>query len=374
MFFFKHRHPLVTFVGVFVVLFCVIFSVLYVASHSSFLSTERSMTFIRGVTDVQLLKEKKIVPVFDTVLYDKKMLTLANRPPQVGTTTATTTAPTIEASSTKKYLWPVQTVYPNVGAILPFKRVIAFYGNLLSTKMGVLGEYPEAEMFAKLDEEMTKWRLADPETEVVPALHYIAVTAQASAGADGMYRARMSDKEIDKVITLAQKRNAVVFLDVQVGLSTIQKELPLLDTYLKMPQVHFGIDPEFSMKSGVKPGKAVGTYDASDINFVAEHLAKIVRENNLPPKILVVHRYTEKMMTNYQQIKPLPEVQIVIHMDGWGGAAHKKSTYQAYVEQEPVQFAGFKLFYKNDFWDGNKMMTPSEILKLTPKPIYIQYQ
>ena len=36
--------------------------------------------------------------------------------------------------------WPVKTVYPNAGAILPFKRIIAYYGNLYSKRMGVLGE------------------------------------------------------------------------------------------------------------------------------------------------------------------------------------------------------------------------------------------
>jgi hypothetical protein len=33
------------------------------------------------------------------------------------------------------------------------------------------------------------------------------------------------------------------------------------------------------------------------------------------------------------------------------------------------------LFYKNDIKKApNVMMTPSELMKLTPKPIYIQYQ
>jgi len=39
--------------------------------------------------------------------------------------------------------WPVKnTPYPLNGAILPFKRVVAFYGNLYSKKMGILGELP----------------------------------------------------------------------------------------------------------------------------------------------------------------------------------------------------------------------------------------
>jgi hypothetical protein len=87
--------------------------------------------------------------------------------------------------------WPVKTVYPNPGAILPFKRIVAYYGNLYSKRMGVLGEYPPDEMLRMLKGEVKKWQAADTTIPVIPALHYIAVTAQGSAGRDGKYRARM---------------------------------------------------------------------------------------------------------------------------------------------------------------------------------------
>lgn len=318
----------------------------------------------------------QLIPPLDTVAYDLKTKELANNPiAEIVIPKKDKDGKEILPPPPKPNLWPVKTIYPNSGAILPFNRIIAYYGNLYSTKMGVLGQYPEAEMFAKLDREVKKWELADPNTPVVPALHYIAVVAQASAGKDGKYRARMPDSEIDKVLALAAKINAIVFLDIQVGFSNLQTEVPILSKYFKMPNVHLGVDAEFSMKSGIRPGKIVGTLDASDINFTADYLAKIVKENNLTPKILVIHRYTQKMITNYKLIKPLPEVQIVMHMDGWGGAAKKMGTYREFIHKEPVQFTGFKLFYKNDILTpGTVLMTPNELLKLSPKPIYIQYQ
>lgn len=323
-------------------------------------------------------KEKLKYPPLDKVLYDQKILEIANNPkpkPVVPKKDAEGNDIPVEPAPVPKYLWPPKTVYPNDGAILPFKRIIAYYGNLYSTKMGVLGEYPEAEMLSRLRAEVKKWNDADPSTPVQPALHYIAVVAQGSAGKDGKYRARMPNSEIDKVLEMAEKIDAIVFLDIQVGFSTIQAELPLFEKYLKLPQVHLGIDPEFSMKGTIRPGKVVGTYDAADVNYAAEYLAKIVRENDLPPKVLVVHRYTQKMLTNSHLIKPLPEVQIVIHMDGWGGQAKKINTYQQFVYKEPVQFTGFKLFYKNDVLDkGTVLFEPSQLLKLNPRPLYIQYQ
>ena len=272
--------------------------------------------------------------------------------------------------------FPVKnTPYPLAGAIFPYKRVVAFYGNLYSKKMGILGELPPTEMLKKLDGEVKSWEKADPTTPVIPALHYIAVVAQGDGGKDGKFRYRMPFKQIDSVLAMAKTRNALVFIDVQVALSNIRAELPLFEKYLKMPNVHFAMDPEFSMKTGARPGSKIGTYDADDVNFASDYLAKLVKANNLPPKILVLHRFTKNMVTNYKNIKLHPEVQFVMDMDGWGEPELKKGTYRNHIFAEPVQFTGFKLFYKNDLKKApHHMMTPAEVLALKPKPIYIQYQ
>lgn len=296
-------------------------------------------------------------PPIDTAKYNQKLREIAN-----GDTTGR---------------WPVKNQpYPLPGAILPFKRIVAYYGNLYSKKMGALGEYAPKEMLRMLDTEVAKWEKADPKTPVQPALHYIAVVAAGDPGKDGKYRNRMPDKQIDSVFTIASMRkNMIVFLDIQVALSTIREELPRLEKYLKRPNVHLGIDPEFSMKGGILPGRKIGTYDASEINYVSDYLAKLVKDNNLPPKVFVVHRFTKKMVTNSQNIKLHPEVQIVMHMDGWGEPDLKYGTYRHFIRSEPVQFTGFKLFYKNDLKKApHRLLTPAELMKLWPQPVYIQYQ
>jgi len=272
--------------------------------------------------------------------------------------------------------WPVKDSLPTAGAILPFNRIIAYYGNLYSKNMGILGELPKDSMLSKLKTEVAKWQKADTMLKVIPALHYIAVTAQQSPGPGNTYRLRMPFNQIDKVISWANEINGLVFIDIQVGLSTIEKELPLFEKYLLLPNVHVGIDPEFSMKNGKRPGTAIGTYDAADINYVVNYLADLVEKNNLPPKILIVHRFTQAMVTNYKQIRLNPSVQIVMNMDGWGFAAKKVNTYRQFIYPQPVQFAGFKIFYKNDTKRVGqaKEMQPEQVLKLTPHPVYIQYQ
>ena len=272
--------------------------------------------------------------------------------------------------------WPVDgQPLPLPGAILPHKRIVAYYGNLYSKQMGILGELPPDEMLDRLDKEVTRWEQADSSRAVVPALHYIAVVAQGAPGRDGKYRTRMPFSQIDSVLRIAERRDALVFLDIQVGLSTIEQELTRLDTFLRLPHVHLGIDPEFSMKDGSPPGPRIGWFHADDINFVTDHLAALVRNHNLPPKVLVVHRFTQGMVRDYLRIRLHPEVQTVVHMDGWGAPALKKDTYRRYVYREPVQFTGFKLFYKNDVKNPpHKMLSPEEIVSLTPIPVYIQYQ
>ena len=228
--------------------------------------------------------EKKPTDItFDSVSYNKKMLALSN-----GDTTG---------------LWPVKSPYPLPGAIFPYNRIVAFYGNLYSKRMGILGEIPKDSMFKKLSEEVNKWKAADTATPVIPGLHYIAVTAQGSPGKDGKHRMRMPFHQIDTIMNWAKEINALVFLDIQVGASTVKDEVPLLEKYLLMPNVHLGIDPEFSMKNGEAPGKKIGTFNADDVNAAVDFLAELVKKNNLPPKILIVHRFTQGMVTGYEKIK-----------------------------------------------------------------------
>ena len=319
------------------------------------------------------VKERFIpLPAFDRADYDKRLLALAH---VAGSGRQTSNAPGSLTSTSTPGLWPVKAVYPEVGAILPFKRIVAYYGNFYSAQMGVLGEYPEEQVLSKLKDANAEWAAADPTTPTLPAIQYIAVVAQGTAGKEGKYILRMPDDQIDKALGMANQVHGILILDVQVGLSTVQHELPMLEKYLQMPNVHLAIDPEFSMKHGERPGTVIGTFDAADVNYAAQYLAGLVRQYRLPPKVLVVHRFTQNMLTNYAQIRPLPEVQIVMDMDGWGSQAKKKNTYLRVIESEPVQFTGIKLFYHADLKaPSTGMLTTSEVLGLTPAPIYIQYQ
>jgi hypothetical protein len=326
--------------------------------------------------------------ILDTVDYDNRILQLIGYVPPAPVVPATTSSTTVVAtpptlplysSTTNVTLpdkrWPPEAVYPNGGAILPFKRILAYYGNFYSRHMGILGEFEPDEVLRRLNETKVLWEAADPNTPVQLAIEYIAMVAQAEAGQDGMYRAMMPATEIEKAYELAKRAEAILILDMQIGLSPLSVELPKFKSYLEREEVHLALDPEFSMKTGDRPGTVIGTFSAADINYVIEYMSDIVRAKQLSPKVLIVHRFTQDMVTDAELIVPTPEVQVVMVMDGWGSKDLKRGTYSQVIVPEPVQFAGLKIFYKNDLKPPSTgIFTPTEALLLNPKPIFIQYQ
>ena len=281
----------------------------------------------------------------------------------------TAAAEPVRARGTTPSGWPAGPELRE-GSILPGKRIVAYYGNPLSKRMGILGELEPDSMMASLRQRAAEWQSADSARGVQPALHLIVTVAQGQPGRDRKYRLRMDASLIERVAGWAESNGWLLFLDVQVGHSSMEAELPRLTPWLARPYVHLGLDPEFAMKDGTVPGRRIGTIDAQEVNYAIDLLGGIVDSLGLPPKVLVVHRFTQRMLTGYDRIELDPRVQVVIDMDGFGDRPLKRSVYRDFIVKEPVQFTGFKLFYKND----KPMMTPEEVLTLSPNPLYIQYQ
>ncbi len=274
---------------------------------------------------------------------------------------------------------PEKKIRPHVaykaGALLPRRRIVAFYGSPGTDALGVLGEKPVDAMLARLDREVAAWQAADPGTIVQPALEPIVVQAAANPGPDSLYRSRLSDAGVRRVLDWAKQADAIVVMDVQLGRARVADELPRLEQFLRLPNVHLALDPEWAMGPNQRPGKVIGSMSASQINEAVRFLGRIVDRYDLPPKLLIVHRFTEHMVTNDDAIvTDDPRVQVVMVMDGWGAPHLKRSSYRSFVAPAPVPFTGFKLFYENDTKGGGRLMTPLEVLQLVPTPVFIQYQ
>ncbi len=256
------------------------------------------------------------------------------------------------------------------GALLPWKRIVTYYGNPLSQRMGILGELPKEQMMAALEREAAQWSAADPATPVQPGLELVATVASGTPGRSGLYRTRMPPELIARVIGWAREKKWITILDVQVGHASVKDEVARLTPFLAQPDVHLALDPEFELPPGVIPGRRIGGTDASEVNVAVKLLAAVAEKYDLPPKVLLVHRFTQGMLTRHELIKPDPRVQVVVVMDGYGPPALKRTAYRIAVRREPVEFAGLKLFYKND----RPRLTPREALSLQPGPSVIIYQ
>jgi hypothetical protein len=258
------------------------------------------------------------------------------------------------------------------GALLPAQRVITYYGNPLTPAMGILGQRTPEQMMNALEQQAQQYAAADPLTPVKMALHLVSTVATDTPGPDGLYRRRASAEEIERVAGWAQSRGHLLILDIQPGWASTRSEVEALLPYLERPYVHLALDPEWAMRPGQVPGQFFGTIDAAAVNETIQMLARVVSRHKLPPKLLIVHRFTRKGVTGYEDIRLDPRVQIVMHMDGFGPPWLKRDSFYSYIKKEPVQFVGWKQFTKRR--NDNPPTPKKDILRLNPVPLYIQYQ
>ncbi|MFB1097391.1 hypothetical protein [Terribacillus sp. JSM ZJ617] len=249
-------------------------------------------------------------------------------------------------------------------------RIVSYYGHPDSTSMGILGEYKPEELMKKLKDQTKAYSELDPERPAIPAIELIATVAQRNPGEDGLYMHATADEDIERYAKLAEENNALLILDVQLGQDTIMNQVKSLEKYLKLPYVHLAIDTEFHVKEGQVPGEDLGHVDGENVQEAIDYVSNLASENGLPDKVVVVHQFADIIINNKEAIQPTENVEVVLNNDGHGIAALKRSGYHQLVHNQPIQYGGFKVFYKKD----EPVMTPEEVLELDPAPAFVNYQ
>lgn len=256
-------------------------------------------------------------------------------------------------------------------SLFPSTQIVSYYGHPLAAAMGVLGDGPRAEMVERLRLQAAAYQALVPDKAVVPALHLIYEVAQASTNADGLYLYRTEDETVQQFIQLTRDEHMLLFLDLQIGRSTLKDELTHVLPYLKQPHVHLAIDPEFVTPPGFRPGQYIGTLDCLQVNAAEETIERLVEEQHLPNKIVIVHQFNEDMLTNKDKLRfDLPRVDTVLDMDGFGDQSGKLGEYQRLIKDFGAKYAGIKLFYKHD----RGLFSEEQIEGLDPRPNVIIYQ
>ena len=250
-------------------------------------------------------------------------------------------------------------------------QIVSFYGFPTVPAMGVLGHGTPDKVAERIRAWADRYNSLNGPRNVVPAYHLIVGVAQAYPTPDGLWLGRLSDHGIAAYVEAARKHGLLLFLDTQIGWSEPLAEVQLLEPFLREPFVHVALDPEFATEHrGVRPGLAIGSVTGDQVNEVQRYLADLVRQDDLPPKILMVHQFAERMITDRSAIEDHPEIELSIDMDGFGVPSLKLRHYNWYALTEPSERPAFKLFFDQD----TPIMTPEEVQDLDRPPDIIIYQ
>ncbi|MEX1158832.1 MAG: hypothetical protein WEC79_07880 [Thermomicrobiales bacterium] len=303
--------------------------------------------------------------------------TVSETAPALETQASTATTEILPSATAAATTAPSPTRNVDVsGALLPDNRILSYYGHPNSSAMGILGEYSKEEAHGLLMQQAAEYEAADPTRPVILAFELIATVAQPHPGEDGTYVAYTGDEIIQEYVDYVTANGMLLILDLQIGHDTIPNQINLIRHWLELPNVHVALDPEFSMKANETvprdriPGEFIGEANGLHIQEGMELLAQIAADAGIPPKVLIVHQFEEEMIYNKDQITPIPGVQFVLDMDGFGGVDAKTGNYRHFVRDQLIEFGGIKLFYKQD----DPLLTPAEIVALDPAAVVVIYQ
>jgi hypothetical protein len=252
--------------------------------------------------------------------------------------------------------------------LFPTYLMVALYGNDTSNLLGALGEQPPEAAAERLAQVMEPWQ-AVSDRPVLGTFELIATIALASPGEDGMYRSVSSAEHVQRYLDVARANGYYLVLDIQPGRSDFLTEVQRYEQFLLEPDVGVALDPEWKVGPNQVPGELVGQVSAAEVNQVARYLADIVADNDLPQKLLIVHQFQDRMITERDTLIAPPELAVNIHMDGFGTREMKLETYSV-TRAEPPFTNGFKLFYDEDI----DIFQPADVLALDPVPDFVSYQ
>jgi hypothetical protein len=254
--------------------------------------------------------------------------------------------------------------------LFPDYRLVGFCGTPNAPALGALQGNLTAQ--AKVLEAQASRYGGRP---LLPVFELIAVVVQSGAGPDGKYRRRVDNATVDKYLQTARASKGILLLNIQPGQSDFLTEVKAFESYLREPDVGVALDPEWAMKPKQTPGRFFGQTDGETINEVGAYLSTIVQEGNLPEKALVFHQVNRGVLKDEVELKPVPGVAYIKSVDGLGPVHSKIETYDYLMKTTRAGVhAGFKLFFDEDCRNGNRLMTPKEVLALSPQPEYVMYE
>ncbi len=256
-------------------------------------------------------------------------------------------------------------------SILLNDDVLAFYGTPLSKRMGILGALPIGDLDKMLGEWAAAYDAANGARGVKKAFYIIYGMAWPE-GEIGI----LNEKRLAEYIEYALARDILVFVDHQIGRYSVESAVKRLLPFLRYPNVHLALDPEWRT---TKPMEEIGTVSAEELNTAQRMVEDYLVEHGYPgERLLVVHQFNWKMISGRDRVRSdFGRVRLVHCADGFGHPTVKKQSYDFNARADNMPIKGFKLFFKSGVPGAGfdqPLMSPSDVMALDPAPMLVMYQ
>jgi hypothetical protein len=275
----------------------------------------------------------------------------------------------------------------SIGAPLPDYRIVAAYGivngseanGYASTLDLLTGYLPQLQQLGQ------QYAALDTTHPVKLGIDLVVNVIQPCSAFPQWCSSFADDPTIQAYVDFCQQHGLLLFFDLQLGTEPVADAvmnhlLPYLERYSFTEvaldtEFHFPNTPQgYAMAAGYPC--CLGWVEASEVNWTINELAQIAVQHHRPRKVLVVHQWDSAVITGKDHIRINPNVSVVLQSDGWGWVSNKVSKYQLFVQQELIEYGGYKLFlpHAGDMQVDSPLQSPQDVMQLFPQPLFISYQ
>ncbi|MCL2211554.1 MAG: hypothetical protein FWB95_06505 [Treponema sp.] len=249
--------------------------------------------------------------------------------------------------------------------------ILAYYGHPSSRNMGILGRYTIEELDRLLTSLAEEYETVSGGRAVRKAFYLIYGTVWPQ-GEIGL----INHNVLMRYIEYGMKNDVLIFIDHQIGrydpFDSLRKMLP----YLRYPNVHLALDPEWRTNT---PMENIGNLTGEEINTAQKIMEDYIIENNIPgERMLVIHQFNHIMIKNRPAVRSdFNRVRLVHCADGFGAPVLKRQSYNYNALASNMPIKAFKLFYNFGIPGAgydDPIMSPQDVYNLTPRPYIIMYQ
>ncbi len=257
--------------------------------------------------------------------------------------------------------------------VFPDRRIVAYYGNPLTFRLGLLGETDPERAVERVTERAALYE-AEGLPPVQAGFEIIATVAATQAGDDGNYSNEMDIEDLRPWIETAMANDVSVILDLQPGRTDFVTQAKIYEEFLRLPNVGLALDPEWRLAPDQRHLRQIGRVSAEEVNAVTDYLTSLVREENLPQKVLILHQFQIRMLPDRELIKTVPEIATVIHVDGQGSLGSKYGTWGAMLEAPTDPDQELWWAWKNFIDEDIPTARPTQVNAVEPLPVIVTYQ